>query len=128
MANEVVLDASAMLAILKRERGADRVLAVLNRAMVSCVNLAEVQTKLVDAGLDPAHAWASVTFLGCRGIPFGEEQARESGTLVTQTKSLGLSLGDRACLALAIERKAKVYTADRNWKSLSVGIEIEVIR
>ena len=128
MASEVVFDASAMLAILKREPGADRALAALDRASISSVNVAEVQSKLIATGLDRHGAWTPIAMLGCRTISFGEDLAREAGSLVEVTRPYGLSLGDRACLALAMERKATVYTTDREWKKLSLGIEIEVIR
>lgn len=128
MPNEVVLDASAVLALLKREPGAERVRAVLDRAILGAVNVAEVQSKLVDLGLSRDAAEARIRFLGCNILAFSEKQAIEAGSLVTQTRSLGLSLGDRACLALAIDRKATVYTTDRAWKNLSLGVEIEVIR
>jgi PIN domain nuclease of toxin-antitoxin system len=126
--NEVVLDASAVLALLKREPGAERVRAVLDRAILGAVNAAEVQSKLVDLGLSRDAAEARIRFLGCIILAFSEKQAIEAGSLIAQTRSLGLSLGDRACLALAIERKATVYTTDSACKNLSLGIEIEVIR
>jgi len=128
LADDVVFDASAVLAILKRERGAERVVSLLGRSIISCVNLAEVQSKLVDAGLGARAAWRSIEFLGCRAVPFDSGQAREAGSLIEATQRYGLSLGDRACLALAIERKAKVYTTDRAWKNLSLGVEVEVLR
>jgi len=126
--NEVVLDASAVLALLKREPGAERVRAVLDRAILGAVNVAEVQSKLVDLGLNRDAAEARIRFLGLIIVAFSEKQAIEAGSLIAETRSLGLSLGDRACLALAIERKAIVYTTDRVWKNLNLGIEIEVIR
>jgi PIN domain nuclease of toxin-antitoxin system len=126
--NEVVLDASAVLAVLKREPGAERVRAVLDRAIISAVNAAEVQGKLVDLGLSRPAAEARLRFLGCRILAFSEDQAIEAGSLIAQTRELGLSLGDRACLALAIDRKATVYTTDRVWKKLDLGIQIEAIR
>lgn len=125
---EVVLDASAVLALLKRESGAERVRAVLGRAMIGAVNAAEVQGKLVDLGLSRDAAAARIRILGCTIPAFSEDQAIEAGSLIEQTRALGLSIGDRACLALALERKATVYTTDRVWKDLSLGIEIEVIR
>ncbi|MGD0735535.1 MAG: type II toxin-antitoxin system VapC family toxin [Terracidiphilus sp.] len=128
MPNEVVLDASAVLALLKREPGAERVRAVLDWAILSAVNAAEVQGKLIDLGLSREAGEARIGFLGCVIVAFSETQAIEAGSLIAHTRSLGLSLGDRACLALAIDRKATVYTTDRAWKSLSLGIEIEVIR
>jgi PIN domain nuclease of toxin-antitoxin system len=124
----IVLDASAILALLKREQGADRVKAVLDQAAICAVNVAEVQSKLVVGGLSRQAAEARIRFLGCIILPFDEEQAIEAGSLIAQTRSLGLSLGDRACLALAIDRKATVYTTDKIWKSLNLGIKIEVIR
>jgi ribonuclease VapC len=124
----VVLDASAILAILRSEKGADLVAAVLPDAMVSTVNLAEVQAKLVSAGMDGKTAWWHITELKCTAVPFDELQAELAGSLVAKTKPFGLSLGDRACLALAIHRKSKAYTTDRTWTKLSLGIEIEVVR
>jgi len=124
----VVLDASAVLALLKREPGAERVRAVLDRAILGAVNAAEVQSKLVDLGLSRHAAAARIRFLGCRIVAFSEDLAIEAGSLIEQTRSLGLSLGDRACLALAIDRKATVYTTDRVWKNLAVGINVEPIR
>jgi PIN domain nuclease of toxin-antitoxin system len=124
----IILDSSAVLALLKRETGADRVKAVLNRAAISAVNVAEVQGKLVNTGLSRQAAEERIRFLGCRIEPFDAEQAIEAGSLIVQTRHLGLSLGDRACLALAIDRKATVYTTDKAWNSLNLGIDIEVIR
>ncbi len=60
--------------------------------------------------------------------PFGEEHARIAGDLVTQTRPLGLSLGDRACLALGMALKAPVYTADKTWKKLKLNVRIHVVR
>ena len=123
-----VLDSSALMAMMRWETGAERVAACLDWAIVSTVNLAEVETKLVSAGLDEQLAWWHIREIQCKSIPFDDEQARMAGGLVKITKPFGLSLGDRACLALAIDRKATVYTTDRIWKQLDLGIEIEVIR
>ena len=128
MPNGVVLDASAVLALLKREPGADRVRAVLDRAVIGAVNVAEVQSKLVELGLSPDAAEARIRFLGCPILAFSEVHAIEAGSLIALTLSLGLSLGDRACLALAIDRKSTVYTTDRIWTELDLGIKIEAIR
>lgn len=128
MDKTVVLDASALMALMRREPGAEKVADCLDWAMVSTVNQAEVETKLVIAGLDEELAWQHIAEIKCISVPFNENQARIAGGLARVTRSFGLSLGDRACLALAIERKATVYTTDRVWKELSLGIEIEVIR
>ncbi|MGD0632012.1 MAG: type II toxin-antitoxin system VapC family toxin [Terracidiphilus sp.] len=128
MPNEVILDASAVLAVLKREPGAERVRAVLDRAAIGAVNAAEVQSKLVDLGLSRHAAEARIRILCCPILAFSDVQAIEAGSLIALTRSLGLSLGDRACLALAIDRKATVYTTDRIWTKLDLGIQIEAIR
>jgi PIN domain nuclease of toxin-antitoxin system len=111
--NRIVLDASALLVVLNGEPGADKLPPrLLQDATSSTVNLAEVQSKLVNRGIDADDAW----------------EAKIAGSLVAQTRTLGLSLGDRACLALGITLKAPVYTADRSWKDLKLGIRIQVLR
>ena len=127
--SRIVLDASALLAILNGEDGADRLTAeLLSSAISSTVNLAEVHGKLVDRGLSPADAWEATLSPVREAAVFTAEQARTAGNLKVQTRSLGLSLGDRACLALGLALKAPVYTADKSWKSLKLGIRIHVIR
>lgn len=127
--NKIILDASALLAIVNGEPGSEILSPqLLASATASTVNLSEVQGKLVSRGLDPEDAW-KVTLSPIReAASFTEEQARIAGDLVTQTKALGLSLADRACLALAIALQAPVYTADRAWKNLKLGIRIHVVR
>jgi PIN domain nuclease of toxin-antitoxin system len=127
--SKIVLDASALLALLNQEDGAQRLTPeVLSEATASTVNLAEVQTKLVREGGDPEEAWELAIAPVSGAEPFSSDQARIAGTLVKETRSLGLSLGDRACLALAITLKAPVYTTDREWKNLKLGIRIHIVR
>jgi len=127
--NSLVLDASAILAFLLQEPGHDKITtAMLTRAVASSVNIAEVQTRLVREGGLPDEAWADARTTIQRVVPFDENDARVTGSLVAQTKHLGLSLGDRACLSLGIALKAPIYTADRSWKKLNLGIPIHVIR
>jgi ribonuclease VapC len=127
--SKIVLDASALLALLNQESGAQKLTPELLRdAISSTVNLAEVQTKLVREGGDPDEAWEIALSPISEAEPFTSEQAKIAGALVTQTRPLGLSLGDRACLALAIVLKAPVYTTDRDWKNLKLGIPIHVMR
>jgi len=127
--NKVVLDASALLAILNQEPGAEALTPeLLSGAIISTVNLAEVQGKLVGRGLRPDDAWEAVLNLIREAVPFTPEHARLAGDLVAQTRPLGLSLGDRACLALGLALKAPVYTADKSWKKVKVGARIHVIR
>jgi len=127
--NRIVLDASALLALLNREPGADKLTPqLLSSAASSTVNLAEVQSKLVSRGLDPAEAWEAALSPIRDSVDFSAEHARTAGNLVAQTRGLGLSLGDRACLALGLALKAPVYTADKSWKSLKLGVRIHIIR
>jgi ribonuclease VapC len=127
--SRVVLDSSALLAVLNNEPGADKLtLNLLSNAASSTVNLAEVQTKLVSRGATPDEAWANTMSPIIEAMPFTAEHAKIAGSLVAQTRSLGLSMGDRACLALGIALKAPIYTADRSWKGLKLGVRIHVIR
>jgi PIN domain nuclease of toxin-antitoxin system len=124
-----VLDASALLALLNQEPGAEKLTPeLLRHATASTVNLAEVHSKLVELGGDPHEAWADALSPISETVPFTEQQARIVGGLMARTRTLGLSLGDRACLALGIALRAPVYTADRAWKSLKLGVPIHVIR
>ena len=127
--NEVVLDASAVLTVIQHERGADRLTGdVLSSAVISTVNLAEVQSKLVKNGYSPSRGWNDALELVHHVEPFTSDQARIAGDLFTTTEKYGLSLGDRSCLALAIALKAPVYTTEHTWKNLKVGVPIHVIR
>jgi len=127
--SRIVLDASALLAVLNQEPGAESLPPErLAQATISAVNLAEVHTKLVREGIDPDEAWEDVMAPIQEWASFTGEQAKIAGSLAAQTRSLGLSLGDRACLALGVTLKAPVFTADRAWKSLKLGVRIHVIR
>jgi PIN domain nuclease of toxin-antitoxin system len=127
--NEVVLDASAILAIIFQERGAEKLTDdLMDDAVISTVNLAEVQSKLLKKGFDPEEAWEDALSLVTAAEPYTSEHARIAGDLITTTEKYGLSLGDRSCLALAIALKAPVYTTEQIWKNLKVGVPIHVIR
>ena len=127
--NKIVLDASALLAILNQEPGAEKLTPeLLTAATMSAVNLAEVHSKLVSRGLDPKDAWEATLSPISEVMPFTAEHARLVGDLVAKTRPLGLSLGDRACLALGLALKAAVYTADRSWNKVKIGVRIHVIR
>ena len=127
--SKIVLDASAILAMLNHEPGSEKLTPeMLSDAAGSTVNLAEVHTKLVSRGGDPNEAWEVALSAVQEPVPFTEEHARIAGGLVVQTRALGLSLGDRACLALGLALKAPVYTTDKSWKNLKLGVRIHVIR
>ena len=123
-----VLDASALLCLLFGEPGADRVEARLTRALVSAVNYHEVFAKLADRGVEPEEVKAMLAELDIDIIPVDRDQADAGGALRPITRAIGLSLGDRTCLALAKTRNAVAVTADQAWKMLDIGIEIEVVR
>jgi ribonuclease VapC len=123
-----VFDSSAVLALLQNEAGSAKLAPLIAGALLSTVNLSEVHSKLVQKGVPGPLSWNRIAGLQCDICPFTAKQGRAAAELIQTSRPFGLSLGDRACLALAIERKARVYTADRNWKNLSLGIEIEVIR
>jgi len=123
------LDASAMLALIQHERGEEKLTDdLLERAVASTVNIAEVQSKLVKKSSDPERSWVSALSIVSAVEPFTRDQARIAGDLITVTERYGLSLGDRSCLALAIALNAPVYTTEQVWKNLHVGIPIHVIR
>lgn len=127
--NSIVLDSSALLAILNREPGAEKLTPeILMKATCSTVSLAEVHSKLVSRGIAEGDAWTAASSALEEPQPFTSEHARLAGGLISSSKSLGLSLGDRACLALGIHLSARVYTADRAWKKLKLPLEIHVIR
>ena len=126
----VVLDASAVLALLFEEPGAEMVRAQLRTGVIGAANLAEVLAKLSDHGLPAMEAVRAVTILGLEVAPMTEAQAGRSAELRPMTRAVGLSLGDRACLALAAELGAPVLTADRSWDAVAgaAGVSVQVIR
>ncbi len=125
----MVLDASVILAFLYEEPGAEKLTEeLLEKAIVSTVNVAEAASKLIQGGDDPDTAWRDLGFFFPSAEPFTTEHARIAAKLVQQTKESGLSLGDRACLALAISLKYPVWTADRGWKKLNVGVPVNLLR
>lgn len=125
--NSYVVDSSAILAYLNNENGADVAEDYFPLAVISSVNLAEALSKSIEAGHTLESAWESINFLNLTVIDFDDVQAGKTAELRPLTRHLGLSLGDRSCLALAILHGATVVTADRNWKSLSL-CPIELIR
>jgi len=127
--NKVVLDSSALLALLNREPCAEKLTtALLSVAVCSTVNLAEVHSKLVSRGLSESDAWEDATTPVSELMDFTAAHAKIAGDLVRLTRPFGLSLGDRACLALGVDLGVPVYTADRSWKKLRLPVQINVIR
>ncbi len=125
---DVVLDASAVLAVLNGEPGADEVWDHLPGAQLSAVNAAEVAAKLVDGGIGAEEAGQSLDRLGARIVPFAAVDVVPAAHIRAATRSAGLSLGDRACLALARRLGLPALTADRQWRDLQVDVEVRLIR
>ena len=127
MAN-VVLDASAVLARTLHEPGADRVDALIDGAWISAVNLAEVAQRLIDGEMDEMSAITMLEALPCKIAIFDRADAYDAALLRRETQKRGLSLGDRACLALGKRLGLPVHTADRAWAELDLGVEVVLIR
>jgi PIN domain nuclease of toxin-antitoxin system len=124
----VVLDASALLALLNSERGSHVVEESLPDAAISAVNLSEVVSKLSERDMPGAMVRTAVEALDLDIRSFDADLAFSAGLLRPATRGLGLSLGDRACLALGLLLSATILTTDRSWKKLKIGATIRVIR
>lgn len=124
----VILDASALLAFLQNEPGCDQVEAALPEAVISSVNWAEVVQKSIAAGVNVDGLREDLEALGLRIFPFTAEEAEIAAQLWQQTRQVGLSLGDRACLSVGIRLEAVVLTADQIWTTLSFPIAVHSIR
>jgi ribonuclease VapC len=123
-----VLDASALLSLLQQEPGAETVAAVLHDASVSTVNWSEVLQKSLAQGIDTADMQTDFEALGVQFAPFSSLHSELAAQLWPNTKSFGLSLGDRACIALALDLQAIALTADRVWANLNIGAKVQLIR
>lgn len=124
----IALDASALLAFLFREPGHERVGAILDTACLSTINLAEVIGRFVRDGHDADSVLRRLTATAVEIVPFTAADAALAASLIPATRALGLSLGDRACLALALARDIPAITADRVWIQLQIGVTVQLIR
>jgi ribonuclease VapC len=126
--SDTVFDASVVLAAILREPGGAAAQELDAPALVSTVNYAEVRSKLGELGLDRSSIDEALEMINVDLIDFDAVQAELAADLRASTRSLGLSLGDRCCLALAISRGAIAVTADRSWERAEVPIEIRLVR
>ena len=126
--SDVVLDASALLVLLYAEEGKDEVAATIRGAAMSAVNLAEVTGKIADRGGTESALRNVVSHVGLEIHPFGIDDAFLVGSLRERTRSAGLSLGDRACLALGVKLGRPVLTSDKAWMSLKLGVSVRLVR
>jgi len=122
------VDASAVLAVLNDEPGADLLASPDDRFIVSAVNLAEVVAKLTDDGIAPDAIDEMIDQLPLEVHAFGAEMAVVTGLLRTATRRFGLSLGDRACLALARGLDLPALTTDRAWRQLDLDVAVRLLR
>ena len=127
---EFVLDASALMAMLREEPGARKVADAIADAHMSVLNYAEVVSYFIHAGMEEHDIDAMLDPLPIELVPADKDIARLAGHLRGQTAAAGLSLGDRFCLALAKQRGLPAWTADKEWKRIAeaVGVEVVTIR
>lgn len=128
--NSHVLDASAVLAVLNGEKGAEIVLEALDAdgTVIGAVNYSEVVAKLTAVGMPSGAVDAAINSLGLSIAPFDEETAREAGLLYPAAVKHGLSLGDRACLALSKKTGFPALTSDKAWSNLKFHPKIRILR
>jgi ribonuclease VapC len=124
----VVHDASSLLAVAFREPGGEMARALLRGSFISSVNWSEVAQKVRSKGGSTQQLAALFTGLGVTILPFAMTTAELAADLYPQTKHLGLSLGDRACLALGLETGREILTTDKNWTSLPLDVRVHPIR
>jgi PIN domain nuclease of toxin-antitoxin system len=125
---QVVLDASALLAYLRAEPGSEAVDGVLGSALITSVNWAEVLQKSLSAGVEVEGLRQELQALGLAVEAFSAGDADTAALLWPQTRNLGLSLADRACLSLALRLNLPVLTCDRLWAELTLPLRIQLLR
>lgn len=123
-----VIDASALIAYLFAEPGADAVAARLPGALVSAVNFSEVVARALEKGMPLEACDRHLGRLPLTVVPFDAALATLAATLKAPTRALGLSLADRACLALALDRRLPAVTGDRDWSAVGLPVDLVVIR
>jgi ribonuclease VapC len=125
---DAVLDASALIAFLRKEPGQERIAEVLSRSCISSVNMAETLGKMVEHGKRLEDVAYQVSRLQIEVVPFDAEQAQIAASFWEATRNVGMSLGDRACLALALKTSLPAFTTESDWLKCSLGVEVVKIR
>ncbi|MCZ6886493.1 MAG: type II toxin-antitoxin system VapC family toxin [Rickettsia endosymbiont of Ixodes persulcatus] len=127
--NNIVLDTSALLALIQNERGSEIIKPLLSYSVMSTVNITEVLTALKRTNIDTAEILTLITDFIAIIVPFDLEQAKYAAELQAYTQYKGLSLGDRACIALGVKLNTTIYTADKIWAELKIkDANIKLIR
>ena len=124
----VVHDATSLLAVAFREPGAEIARATLRGSLISSVNWSEVLQKVAARQGDTNQLRQLFGGLGVSIVPFSAEHAERAAAIYPETKAFGLSLGDRACLALGLETGLEIFTAERSWADLPLEINVRTIR
>ena len=124
----IVIDASALLALLLKEPGHEKVAERLSGSLMSTVNLSEVFAWLVRHGISPEESHPKIGELGITAVSFDLDQAKIAASIRDSARASGLGLADCCCLALALQQHLPVLTADRIWKSLGLALEIQLLR
>jgi ribonuclease VapC len=124
----IALDASALLAFMFRESGHEQVAEVIGESCLSTVNLAEVLGRFVRDGHNGAAVLTRLQSIAIELVPLSVSHAALIAEMLPKTQALGLSLGDRACLALAAAREIPALTADQSWIKVDIGVDIQLIR
>ena len=124
--NTIVLDASALIAMLKQEPGGDKVAEIIGDSKITAINHAEVISHFCHAGMPIAEVDAMLRPLPLVIVSVDEKLARLAGHLRTLTSSAGLSLGDRFCLALAQLENLPAWTSDRKWQTIAEAVQVEI--
>ena len=125
---EAILDASALIAFLRNEPGAAKVAKVLDKSCISAVNLAETCSKMIEYGKELEAVTFQIERLQIPVVPFDGEQAKNVASLWKRTRDVGMSLGDRACLALALKTSLPAFTTEREWSKCSLGVKVVKVR
>ena len=126
--SKIIFDASTLLALINDEKGSDLVNEHLPDAVMSAINVSEVAACLINLGMPNSDSKNIINSLIANIEIFDSEQAYIAADLRSKTKSLGLSLGDRACLSLAIAKDLPILTADKAWLKLKIGVNIKSIQ
>jgi PIN domain nuclease of toxin-antitoxin system len=125
---EIVVDASIILAAVLQEPGHEVIFQLAKPPLISAVNLAEARSKMVDKGYPQEGIDESLAMFRLSVVAFDDKQAVVAAELRRTTRSHGLSLGDRACLALALSQDAVALTTDRAWQGIDLPVQVELVR
>jgi ribonuclease VapC len=125
---KVILDASALLALVFDEPGAEAVAVQARMSRILSVNFSEVVQRIIAIDGNPDRAEEAVDLLGIEVVPFDRYLARLTAELRKKTSFMGASFADRACMAFGLASGAPIFSADRDWRKLDIGLDIKLIR